>query len=665
MSIPIPPAAGKKAADAIAKAAARRAAKTAAAAKLPSPKLPVPKIPAPGAVTPPKVPGPGAAGGGSLRASMGGKPRAMAGRNPLGKSLPTGTPATPPSIGDQAKQLGKTAVKQVGQDRDMSAKDKAKSIAGDVSKGAAAGAAAGAAMGAAAGGVGAAPGAAVGAAKGAVQALVFNKHARNLLIMLVVILIAVPVGLNMALISLATVAGTSLAASDDSHSAETVVDSGQTEDLVTDARKLTSGSTIPWQVAAAIKAQTGSPADIPALSAAIDSADPGSKYRYLGAGTFYSSGSVVRVQGDAEMAEKVQKVWTEAIAAVLDGDTVTAGIVFQQALVWFLGQSFGTCTFGGSGSSQPALDTEQLSNAKLITGVAKSAFATDPERRQAAIVAVATAMQESSLRNLDHGDLDSLGLFQQRASWGSADERQTPAYAAGKFFAGLAGVSGWDKLPVTEAAQAVQRSAYPDAYAKWESLARTTVLSTYSSVQAVEIPTAVGHTFPEAIDPVDGAGGVSLCVGANLVVDGDTTLPVLNYIVSSEFGYRIHPISGALRLHAGIDLAKSGCTSVPQVLEPIYAARAGEVIVTVNSNGKSGYGTQVDIDHGDGLVTRYGHMIYNSLFVKVGDMVQAGTQIGFMGTTGPSTGCHLHFETIINGVPVNPRIVMMQFGVTF
>ena len=94
------------------------------------------------------------------------------------------------------------------------------------------------------------------------------------------------------------------------------------------------------------------------------------------------------------------------------------------------------------------------------------------------VVAVVTALQESGLRPLPYGDRDSLGVFQQRADWGSTTQRMSPRTAAHMFFAGgqagqrgLLDISGWQHLSVTRAAQAVQHSAYPDAYAKWEPLA--------------------------------------------------------------------------------------------------------------------------------------------------------------------------------------------------
>jgi len=112
------------------------------------------------------------------------------------------------------------------------------------------------------------------------------------------------------------------------------------------------------------------------------------------------------------------------------------------------------------------LDPEQLLNASIIADVAMRRGL--PER--AVLVALATAQQESKLRNLDYGDADSLGLFQQRTSqgWGSEAQIMTPTYAAGKFFDELVKVPSWQSLPVAEAAQAVQRSAFPDAYAQWE-----------------------------------------------------------------------------------------------------------------------------------------------------------------------------------------------------
>jgi hypothetical protein len=111
------------------------------------------------------------------------------------------------------------------------------------------------------------------------------------------------------------------------------------------------------------------------------------------------------------------------------------------------------------------LDTEQLSNAATIAAVGVRRGM--PER--AVVVALATALQESKLENLGGGDRDSVGLFQQRPStgWGTEEQLRDPRYAARKFYNALRRVDGWEDLRVTEAAQRVQRSAYPNAYEKW------------------------------------------------------------------------------------------------------------------------------------------------------------------------------------------------------
>ncbi|MER5765641.1 NlpC/P60 family protein [Streptomyces sp. NPDC002082] len=116
------------------------------------------------------------------------------------------------------------------------------------------------------------------------------------------------------------------------------------------------------------------------------------------------------------------------------------------------------------------LPAEQIPHAKTIVATGISLHV--PERGQ--IVALATAIQESRLRNLDYGDRDSLGLFQQRPSqgWGTPEQIRDPVYASTKFYNALLTVPGWESLTVTQAAQKVQLSGFPNAYAQWEPLAR-------------------------------------------------------------------------------------------------------------------------------------------------------------------------------------------------
>ncbi|WP_329168899.1 hypothetical protein OG939_12280 [Streptomyces sp. NBC_01685] len=120
---------------------------------------------------------------------------------------------------------------------------------------------------------------------------------------------------------------------------------------------------------------------------------------------------------------------------------------------------------GGEGRTYE-LSPDQAANAATISAVGITRGL--PER--AVTIALATALQESALRNLDHGDRDSLGLFQQRPSqgWGTPTQIMDPVYASGKFYEHLAEVPGYSRLPLTVAAQRVQKSGFPQAYAKHE-----------------------------------------------------------------------------------------------------------------------------------------------------------------------------------------------------
>ncbi|HET9518284.1 MAG TPA: hypothetical protein VFO77_11200 [Actinoplanes sp.] len=122
------------------------------------------------------------------------------------------------------------------------------------------------------------------------------------------------------------------------------------------------------------------------------------------------------------------------------------------------------------------LNSEQMANAATIAAVGIRRDMPD----RAIVVALATAYQESHLENLDDGDRDSVGLFQQRPSqgWGTREEIMDPRHAAGSFYHTLKRVKGWQSMRVTDAAQKVQRSAYPNAYEKWadEAAVLTTAL---------------------------------------------------------------------------------------------------------------------------------------------------------------------------------------------
>jgi murein DD-endopeptidase MepM/ murein hydrolase activator NlpD len=113
--------------------------------------------------------------------------------------------------------------------------------------------------------------------------------------------------------------------------------------------------------------------------------------------------------------------------------------------------------------------------------------------------------------------------------------------------------------------------------------------------------------------------------------------------MGSAFGWRIDPFTGRSALHTGMDFQADAGT-------PILAA-AGGVVVTQEYHPE--YGNMVEIDHGNDLVTRYAHS--SRVLVKKGDLVKRGQKIAEVGTTGRSTGAHLHFEVLSQGVPQNPE----------
>ncbi len=162
----------------------------------------------------------------------------------------------------------------------------------------------------------------------------------------------------------------------------------------------------------------------------------------------------------------------------------------------------GTVGRGSGGATIETLTPEQRQNASAIIGAARDVGA--PPR--AWLVALATAMQESTLRNINYGDRDSLGLFQQRPSqgWGSPAQVTDPRYSTGIFLDRLLALPGWEQMPVTVAAQTVQRSAFPEAYAKWEGLAAQLV----EQVGDVSDPTGCGSAPTGALPP--GAAGAAI-----------------------------------------------------------------------------------------------------------------------------------------------------------
>ncbi|WP_294766005.1 M23 family metallopeptidase [uncultured Rhodoferax sp.] len=122
-----------------------------------------------------------------------------------------------------------------------------------------------------------------------------------------------------------------------------------------------------------------------------------------------------------------------------------------------------------------------------------------------------------------------------------------------------------------------------------------------------------------------------------------TQLPVLDANLGSVFGWRIDPITGRSALHTGLDFPA-------EIGTPIYSA-AGGMVVTQEFHFQ--YGNMIEIDHGNNLITRYAHA--SKVLVKKGDLIKRGQKIAEVGTSGRSTGPHLHFEVLVQGVPQDPQ----------
>lgn len=212
-------------------------------------------------------------------------------------------------------------------------------------------------------------------------------------------------------------------------------------------------------------------------------------------------GQTLAIPSSAPAAVVPSTIAPSGVHLVSNGETVTSIAethgVSLGALLAANGLSLDSTIFAGQslvvpgapalGAVPASADTvvpmtaEMAANARTIVGVGRSLGV--PE--YGLVIALAAAAQESTLRNLDWGDLDSVGLFQQRpsAGWGSVQQLTTPEYSARLFYGGpgnpnagntrgLLDIPGWQSMTVTEAAQAVQISAFPDAYAKWETSAR-------------------------------------------------------------------------------------------------------------------------------------------------------------------------------------------------
>lgn len=330
---------------------------------------------------------------------------------------------------------------------------------------------------------------------------------------------------------------------------------------------------------------------------------------------------------------------SNAQAACADGgaQAVDTAAVAKQVESILKGDGKGSVSVAGLDASK-----EQILNAKTIqaTGVAMMV----PARGQ--IVALATALQESGLRNLDYGDRDSLGLFQQRPSqgWGTAAQVRDPVHASTKFYEGLRKVSGWESMTVTQAAQAVQASWFPDAYAKWDPLVTALQKAIAKTLPQKGASEKDKDTKPEA--PADGCGAAGDGTGFGPIPPG--SLPK-GYKIPAEAPKSVQKAIrwglGALGTpyqwggecsdpHGQDPMGRCDCSSL---IQTSYKAGGVSISRTTYTQVKEGKAVSVDaLKPGDQLFTRgtaevpehVGMFIGGGLILqapKTGDVVKIST----------------------------------------
>ncbi|HAS31213.1 MAG TPA: metalloendopeptidase, partial [Microbacterium sp.] len=285
------------------------------------------------------------------------------------------------------------------------------------------------------------------------------------------------------------------------------------------------------------------------------------------------------------------------------------------------------------------LNRAQLTHAATIITIGGQTEGIDD---RGVVIALMAALTESHLRMLSNtsaypesgdypndgngSDHDSLGLFQMRPAtgWGTVAELMDPTYQAHAFYGGPEGpnhpsprglldIPGWEQMDPGEAAQAVEVSAYPDRYQNYQPVAET-ILATL--------------TRPA------GGGDSGVVPETSRVL---FPLPEGTWTKTSDFGWRTHPITGERSFHTGTDYAAADGT-------PLFAVADGRVTTAEFSGG---YGGLIVIDHtvaGQRVATAYAHMWSHGIHVQAGDTVTAGQHIGDVGSSGNSTGPHLHFE---------------------
>ncbi|MGO1316495.1 MAG: M23 family metallopeptidase [Cellulomonadaceae bacterium] len=321
--------------------------------------------------------------------------------------------------------------------------------------------------------------------------------------------------------------------------------------------------------------------------------------------------------------------------ALLAGSALSASCPTSQTLAPVPHQLRATATDG----LPVMLNRTQLTHAATIITVGQT---TTGVGHDGLVVALMAGLTESGLRMYansaayphstsfshdgDAADHDSLGIFQMRpaAGWGTVGQLMDPTYQARAFFGGPEGpnagsprglldIPDWQTLPKGAAAQAVEVSAYPDRYARYEPVAEA-------------ILTALTTPAPGASPVLGAASGRAVF-----------PLPEGTWTHTSGYGWRLHPVQRVWRLHTGTDLAAPAGT-------PVLATAGGQVVA---AGPTAGLGNRIIVEHtttNGTVASAYGHLRDGGIHVTAGDLVRKGQHIGDVGSTGNSTGPHLHFE---------------------
>lgn len=532
------------------------------------------------------------------------------------------------------------------------------------------GAVGGAAGGAIAGGVGAIPGAVVGAASG----LLANKKGRALVIALVVVIIVIPALVAAFWFGSFVMVSSSMLSGMQAASAESVKSSGFTEEEVRDAIRKGGNTLAPWQMVKAIEKESNAEVNGPLLNEEMRKVDSSLASFEMGAGTGYAPGATWRSVGespqDKAAADTVREQWLKVLTAYSESHSLNPEKTYNLALAWYLGEKLESCTPGTmpelgehtftlpDGSTRTLTDVQMKNAGDIYTEAQKI----EGINANALTIMYMAALVESGLKNYANKtipesltyphdavgqDHDSVGFWQMRRHWatpyGDMSKLMSVPYQVSAILGGPNGpnypsprgifdIRDWETRDKGEVAQAVEVSAFPDKYALQEDIAT------------------------ELVKYLSGGGAIGSC-GGNLIV-GDFAHPLgdgTKFGISSVYGPRDSMCNGsgcASSFHRGLDYGATCDT-------PLYAIAPGTVTRT-GVNG--GWGNVVEYDMDDGTKLRYAHQPYGTSWPAVGSKVVAGQQIGQVGKTGVSFGCHLHLEILVGGTQVDPFPWMVERG---